>query len=218
MDVYYRSIAHRRADYLTTSDYLWRWDTDWFWCSRAFGVQRPAVRRLVPKRLLRSETYWKVVAFEKRHHPMRRIDAARGRPPREDVVQDVEIPVEGAADFLRFFAAEVGIEPVWVCPLRQRDPDRRWDLYPLEPDTLYLNVGFWSSVALPEGATDGTYNRRIEREVARLDGHKSLYSTAYYDPDEFWAAYNGPAYDRLKKEYDPQGRLLDLYAKTVQRR
>jgi len=107
---------------------------------------------------------------------------------------------------------------VWVCPLRQRDPTATWDLYPLDPDTLYLNVGFWSSVALPEGATDGAYNRRIEREVARLDGHKSLYSTAYYDEEEFWAAYNGTGYDRLKKEYDPHGRLLDLYAKTVQRR
>ena len=31
-------------------DYLWRWDTDWFWCSGAFGVQNPTVRRLWPKR------------------------------------------------------------------------------------------------------------------------------------------------------------------------
>ena len=218
MNVYYRSIAHRRADYLTTRDYLWRWDADWFWCSRAFGVQRPAVRRLVPKRLLRSDTYWKIVALEKRYGPMRRLDAVRGRPAREDVVQDVEIPVDQTAEFLRFLISDVGIAPVWVCPLRQRDPAERWELYPLDPATLYLNVGFWSSVELPAGAEDGTYNRRIEAEVARLDGHKSLYSTAYYEEEEFWAAYNGPAYERLKKEYDPQGRLLDLYAKTVQRR
>ena len=40
----------RRAadDFLTVRDYLWRWDTDWFWCSRAFGVQKPWVRRLWP--------------------------------------------------------------------------------------------------------------------------------------------------------------------------
>ena len=50
MDIYYRSIQQR--DRSTTSrvrDYLWRWDTDWFWCSRAFGVQDPRVRRLVPQ-------------------------------------------------------------------------------------------------------------------------------------------------------------------------
>lgn len=149
---------------------------------------------------------------------MRRLDAARGRPAREDVVQDVEIPVERTAEFLRFFTDNVPIAPIWVCPLRQRDADVEWDLYPLDPETLYVNVGFWSTVALADGEVDGTYNRMIEREVARLGGRKSLYSTSYYDEDEFWSTYNGDAYSRLKKEYDPQSRLLDLYEKTVQRR
>ncbi|MDQ4102807.1 MAG: FAD-binding oxidoreductase, partial [Actinomycetota bacterium] len=44
--IYYRSIQRRRHDILTTHDYLWRWDTDWFWCSRAFGAQNPRIRRL----------------------------------------------------------------------------------------------------------------------------------------------------------------------------
>ena len=35
--IYYRSIQRARKDYLTAHDYLWRWDTDWFWCSAAFG-------------------------------------------------------------------------------------------------------------------------------------------------------------------------------------
>ena len=39
--IYYRSLQHRRRDVLTAHDYLWRWDTDWFWCSRAFGAQDP---------------------------------------------------------------------------------------------------------------------------------------------------------------------------------
>jgi FAD/FMN-containing dehydrogenase len=32
--IYYRSIADKREDYLTIHDYLWRWDTDRFWCSK----------------------------------------------------------------------------------------------------------------------------------------------------------------------------------------
>ncbi|MBV9822644.1 MAG: FAD-binding oxidoreductase, partial [Actinobacteria bacterium] len=31
--IYYRSLRTRDRDCLTVSDYLWRWDTDWFWCS-----------------------------------------------------------------------------------------------------------------------------------------------------------------------------------------
>ena len=58
----------------------------------------------------------------------------------------------------------------------------------------------------------------IEREVARLDGHKSLYSTAFYTRDDFWRHYQGDTYKRLKGEYDPDGRLLDLYDKTVRGR
>ncbi len=34
-----------KEDFLTIRDYLWRWDTDWFWCSRAFGVQKPLIRQ-----------------------------------------------------------------------------------------------------------------------------------------------------------------------------
>jgi FAD/FMN-containing dehydrogenase len=216
--IYYRSLQARHRDYLTVRDYLWRWDTDWFWCSRALLVQRPGVRRFVPKRYLRSDVYMKIISFERRHGVLAAIDRRRGRPDREMVIQDVEIPVGRTTEFLDFFDREVGIEPVWVCPLRQRDPSVRWELYPLEPDQLYVNVGFWSSVPLRPGERDGDRNRLIERTVAGLDGRKSLYSTAFYDEDEFWAIYNGPMYDLLKKEYDPQARLAGLYDKVVRQR
>ena len=216
--VYYRSLEQRSSDYLTTSDYIWRWDTDWFWCSGALGVQHPLVRPMLPRRLLRSDVYWKVVGFERRHGWKSAIDARRGRAPREPVIQDVEVPVERLAEFLDFFHDELGIAPVWLCPLRQRNPDVTWDLYALDSSTTYVNLGFWSSVERHPGQRDGHYNRRIEEVVASLGGRKSLYSSSYYDEDDFWRTYNGGQYALLKKEYDPEGRLLDLYAKCVQGR
>ena len=33
--------ASASDDYLTMRDYLWRWDTDWFWCSKNLGAQHP---------------------------------------------------------------------------------------------------------------------------------------------------------------------------------
>jgi FAD/FMN-containing dehydrogenase len=216
-DIYYRSIQQRREDWLTTHDYLWRWDTDWFWCSRAFGAQNPRIRRFWPRSLRRSDVYWKLIALERKYGVKRRIDARKGEPEREEVIQDVEVPVQRVAEFVRFLDSLTGIEPVWLCPLRQRDPAAVWDLYELEPTTTYVNVGFWSTVALPDGESDGFHNRAIERKVAELGGRKSLYSTAFYPEDEFWASYGGASYDVLKKTYDPDGRLLDLYAKTVRR-
>jgi len=217
MGIYYRSLQRHRVDHLTVHDYLWRWDTDWFWCSRVFGVQDPRVRRLVPKRWLRSDSYWKLVDAERRYGLMRRVDRLRGRPPEEHVVQDVEVPIERAPDFFDFLVAEIPISPFWVCPLRLRDPGARWDLYPLDPTTVYVNFGFWSTVPLADGRPEGTHNRRVEQVVEELGGHKSLYSTSYYGPEEFWRLYNGPRYAALKRAYDGEHRLLDLYQKCVER-
>ncbi len=219
MGIYYRSIQQRRTDLLTTLDYLWRWDTDWFWCSRAFGAQRPLVRRLWPKSKLRSDVYWKLVAFDRRTRFSARLAEVRRRPAREAVVQDIEVPVEALPDFLEFFHREVGIEPVWVCPLRQRDAAVTWPLYPLDPATTYVNVGFWSTVPLPDGVDpdEGRVNRAIEAEVTRLGGKKSLYSTAFYGREEFARLYGGQDYERLRAAYDPAGRLPDMWTKTVGR-
>src|SRR5205814_10230261 len=102
MDIYYQSLRRREVDHLTVRDYLWRWDTDWFWCSRAFGVQQRAVRALWPRRLRRSDVYRRLVAFDRRHRLSARVGAWRGLPPEEPVVQDVELPLDRAAEFLDF--------------------------------------------------------------------------------------------------------------------
>jgi FAD/FMN-containing dehydrogenase len=213
-NTYYQSVRGPRDDFLTIADYLWRWDTDWFWCSRAFGVQRPLVRRMWPRRYRRSDVYRKLVAFDRRHGLSSALAARRGAPARESVIQDVEIPLEASAEFYQFFAAAVGMSPVWLCPLRLR-ADRAWPLYPLEPGRAYVNFGFWGTVALPPGAGDGHFNRQIEDKVTELGGHKGLYSTAYYTPEEFSRLYNGAAYADLKRRYDPDGRLATLYDKCV---
>jgi FAD/FMN-containing dehydrogenase len=212
--IYYQSIRGPREDFLTIGDYLWRWDTDWFWCSRAFGVQHPVVRRLWPRRYRRSDVYRKLVALDRRYKVSNALNARRGAPAAEAVIQDVEIPVGRGAEFLRFFLSDVGMSPVWMCPLRLRG-ERTWPLYPMKPGQVYVNFGFWGTVALPPGRTDGYYNRQVEDKVTDLGGHKGLYSTSFYTPEEFWALYNGPEYTELKRAYDPQGRLADLYSKCV---
>jgi FAD/FMN-containing dehydrogenase len=213
--IYYKSIRGPREDFLTIRDYLWRWDTDWFWCSRPFGVQHPLVRAMWPKRYRRSDTYRKLVAFDRARGLSSALDRRLGRPAREMVIQDVEIPLGGTAEFLRFFGDSVGMSPVWLCPLRLRSA-QSWPLYPLRPGEMYVNVGFWGTAPLPDGQADGYHNRRIEEKVAGLGGHKGLYSTSFYSEDEFWEHYNGSAYAELKRAYDGDGRLAGLYEKCVQ--
>ncbi len=216
--IYYRSIQHdtgTKEDRLTMHDYFWRWDTDWFWCSGAFGAQNPRLRRWWPRRYRRSSVYWKLIALDRRLGIADRIEKRNGRPPRERVVQDIEVPLERTTEFLEWFLDAVPIAPIWLCPLRLRDQDS-WPLYPIRPGRTYVNIGFWSSV--PVGATEGATNRSIEAKVGSLAGHKSLYSDSYYSREEFDELYGGETYKTVKKTYDPDSRLLDLYAKAVQRR
>src|SRR6202000_2243473 len=96
--IYYRSIRERTRDCLTIHDYIWRWDTDWFWCSRPFGVQNKYIRPLWPRRYRRSDVYRKLVALDRKYGLTAALDARAGRPQKEAVIQDVEIPVERGAD------------------------------------------------------------------------------------------------------------------------
>jgi len=218
--VFYRSLQQRTTDRLTILDYLWRWDTDWFWCSRAFGAQHPVVRRLWPRSLRRSDVYWRLVALDRRLGIGDRLDRRAGRPQGERVVQDVEIPLERLAEFLAWFDREVGMRPVWLCPLRLRrgGADRPWPGYPLRAAETYVNVGFWGVVNVGPDAPRSPLNRAIETKVSELGGHKSLYSEAFYDRAELDRLYGGEHLAHVKALHDPRDRLTSLYDKVVQRR
>ena len=216
MNVYWKSLRERRLDYLSAAGWLWRWDTDWFWCSRNFGAQVPLVRRLLGREHLNSRTYTRLMRLNARWQLAQRLDRWRGLS-RESVIQDVDIPIDRAAEFLAFLVREIGILPIWACPLRGEVAGRHFPLYPLEPAGLYVNFGFWDVVQSSVPTEPGHYNRLIERQVARLGGIKSLYSDSYFTRAEFDAAYGMEQYAALKAKYDPQGRAPHLYDKTVRR-
>jgi len=214
--IYYKSIRQRTEDYLTISDYIWRWDTDWFWCSENMKAQNPVVRRLFGKKRLRSDVFMKFFNFEMRHGYKRKLDELFGKEPVELVIQDVEIPIKNCEEFVSYYHKTINILPAWVCPVRQCDPKVSWSLYKTKPKELYVNFGFWSSV--PAKKTDPHWhNKSLENKVRELKGKKSLYSESYYDQKTFWQLYNRLQYSILKKQYDPKDAFKDLYNKTVKR-
>ena len=214
MRPYYRSIREKKEDCLSVADYLWRWDTDWFWCARGFGMENPVLRFLFGMGGgLNSRTYWKLIKFYQGQAWLQRL--TRGRE-KEWVIQDVEIPADRSAEFQKFLHASIRIYPFWICPTMAFRDSSRYPLYRTDPETLYINFGFWGRV---EGAPgQGHYNRLVEEKVAELGGKKSLYSESYFDEATFWSHYNESAYRALKARYDPDGFFPDLYEKCVGRR
>jgi FAD/FMN-containing dehydrogenase len=212
--IYYRSIREKKTDYMTAHDYLWRWDTDWFWCSKNLGAQVPWLRRLYGRDRLNSRTYTKIMRWNSRWKLTATLDRLGGKH-RESVIQDVDIPIERGAEFLEFFLREVGILPVWICPIRTPRPPAHFPLYPMDPAVTYVNFGFWDVVRTRDTHDPGHFNRLVERKVMELGGIKSLYSDSYYTREEFDAAFGGETYRALKARYDPKSRLRGLYEKCV---
>ena len=118
---------------------------------------------------------------------------------------------------------------MWLCPIRLRDgvdelagrglpQSEPWPLYPLEPGTTWINVGFWSGVPadhVSAAQEPGAFNRLIEQKVSELGGHKSLYSEAFYSREQFGQLYGGELPEQMKQKYDPDRRFPSLYDKTV---
>lgn len=213
MQSYWQSLRSRDRDLLTAHDYLWRWDTDWFWCSRNVGAHLAPVRLLLGRKRLNSVTYQKIMRASHRF-PLSLLQYVR--PRTESVIQDVDIPIENAAAFLSDFEAGVGIRPVWICPFvvpNDNGPNDEFTLFRLRPGAVYVNFGFWDMVRSTE--PDGHYNALVEDLVARHGGKKSLYSRSTYDEAVFWSIHDREAYDALKRECDPDGRFPGLYEKAV---
>ena len=212
--IYYRSIAEREEDWLTISDYIWRWDTDWFWCSKNVMAQNPFFRKYVfGKDRLGSRTYTKIMRWNSRVGATRRLERALGLHS-ESVIQDVDIPLRNARQFLEFYASEIGLWPMWICPIGPKA--EKFSLYPVG-DEWYVNFGFWDVKRTRDAHPAGHFNRLIERKVAELGGIKSLYSDSFFGRDEFAARYGGAEYARLKAKYDPAGAFPLLYDKCVLR-
>ena len=214
-DIYYRSLRTRETDCLTARDYIWRWDTDWFWCSKNLGAQHLLVRRLLGRERLGSRFYQRIMRWNSRWRLLETAERLGGYR-RESIIQDVDLPLATARDFLELFMREIGILPVWVCPVLNRSGASS-PLFPAPADR-YVNFGFWDTLRFRIGYPAGHFNRIVEHAVTDLGGIKSLYSSSFYEETEFQRIYGGDAYRALKQRYDPGGALGELYAKCVRGR
>jgi FAD/FMN-containing dehydrogenase len=209
-NIFYKLIEEQSDVYLTTKDYLFRYDPDWFWNI----PETPAYnlfRRFAPASLRSSGFYKRYVDAKTRL--LDRV-APRRAQSEEPLIQDWEVPWEQAAELTRFALREVdlGGKPWIVTAIRTPASPT---LYPLKADTLYYNLGCYCQVRKPAGRDAYHYTRIMDRKCFELGGIKMLYSSTFLSKDEFSRIYNGAAYDSLKARYDPAGRQRGLFEKCV---
>ena len=140
------------------------------------------------------------------------LDRRTGRPQREQVVQDVEIPVERLAEFLDWFDAEVGMRPVWLCPLVSPAPARAASGRPTRsrPGTTYVNVGFWGTVHVGPDAPDAPAQPRDRGQGPRARRPQVALLRGLLRPrDVRPAVRRRRTWPHVKKRYDPDDRLTE---------
>jgi FAD/FMN-containing dehydrogenase len=174
------------------------------------------IRKIYGKNRLGSRTYTKIMRWNSRVGITKKIERVIGLHS-ESVIQDVDIPLSRAPEFLAFYAENIALWPMWTCPIGPQKHSGRFSLYPVR-DEWYVNFGFWDVKRTREARPPGHFNRLIEKKVRELGGIKSLYSDSFFSREEFDAAYGGDAYRALKAKYDPQGAFPQLYEKCVLRR
>jgi len=209
-NIFYKLVTREPDVYLTTHDYLFRYDPEWFW-NLPEGWPYRLFRRYAPAGLRNSGFYKRYTGIR---NQLRSALPLRPGEDEEPLIQDWEVPWDQAAELMRFALSEVDLagKPWVATPIRTPASPT---LYPVRAGVLYFNLGCYCQVKKRPGEGDYHYTRIMDRKCFELGGIKMLYSSTFLDEPEFDRIYNGAAYREIKKKYDPHGALRTLYDKCV---
>ena len=206
-----RSADGPVTDYIPLAEYLFRYDRGGFWVGAgAFEY----FKKLVP---FNRYTRWFLDDFLHTRMMYRALHSS-GESARF-VVQDLALPYSTASDFVDFTSDNLGIWPLWLCPLR-RPQTPTFHPHTTTPapiklereDEDMLNIGVWGWGPADQ-AVFASKNRELETRLRELGGMKWLYAHAYYGEDEFWDIYGREWYDGLRHKYQATA-LPSVYDKV----
>ena len=125
--VFYRLVEKRRDIYLTTFDYIFRYDPDWFWNVPETGFFN-LFRRYAPERWRNSAFYTRYVAVKGRALGKLGMRDERTEP----LIQDWEVPWRHGEELIRFAIDNVDLagRPWAAVPIKA---PRQPTLYPIQP-------------------------------------------------------------------------------------
>ncbi|WP_224241259.1 FAD-binding oxidoreductase [Hyalangium gracile] len=197
LKAYCESIPKRSEDFLTTYDYLFRYDR--------------GVTHVTPKSLVGRALFGKLVHSDSM---LRAADRFHRFLPAKNpsVIVDVFVPFSRTAEFMDWYHREVHYYPVWCVPYR-RMRDYEW----LSPrwwagvnDPLFLDLAVYGLKQQP----GRNFYKEFEGELLQVNGTKTLISYNYYDEQTFWSLWNKATYQAVKQLTDPDNIFRDLYTKT----
>jgi len=209
--IYYKLCSEREDIYLTTEDYLFRYDPDWFYNIPSIPFYS-LIRRFSPKKWRHSGFYKKILEKKKKiisfFHLKNRVEDKE-----ESLIQDWEVPLSKAKKLVEFAVKNIDLQgQPWMAILLKTDI--KASIYPMNrEEPLYFNLGFYGIIK-KESKEPFHTTKMLDNKCFELGGIKMLYSSTFLTKEDFDRIYNGEVYDILKKKYDPQNRTLSLFEKV----
>ncbi|XWW94331.1 hypothetical protein V2A60_002274 [Cordyceps javanica] len=201
------------VEYIPIGEYLFRYDRAGFWVGR----QGYTYFKFIP---FNAFFRWLLDDFSHTRTLYHALHASG--VSNQFVVQDLGLPYSTAEKFIDFVDDELGIWPLWLCPLKGATTPTfhpvtgmgsaaagRGSATVSEP---MLNVGVWGW-GPPEYQDFVAKNQQLEAKLSELGGRKWLYAHTYYSEQAFWQVYDQSWYEALRSKYHA-GTLPSVYAKV----
>jgi len=210
--VFYKEISRPGDLFLSTKDYIFRYDPEWFWAIPETPFYR-LFRRFSPSKYRNSAFYTHYVAWQTKLSsklPFYNFEDES----LELLIQDWEVVWEQADKLLRFALSTFDLDgrPLMAAPLRTFAPATS---YPMQKNKLYFNLGSYSYVKKKVGKPPFYNTKTMDDFCFSQGGIKMLYSSSFLNKAEFGKIYGGESYINLKQKYDPKGLAPTLFEKVV---
>ncbi len=182
------------------TDYLFRYDRGAFWMGEYFFKFLHLPSNKFNKTIL---------------NPLLKTDMLYGslqatNQSQKYFIQDISFPFRESIRALEFINNEVGIYPLWICPIK---PTRKEKLAPnYNFKEMLINIGIWGELKILKEYKK--INRKVEEFTRKHKGRKVFYAHNYYPKDQFWSIYDKQWYFRLRKKYKSETSFPDIYQKT----
>lgn len=204
LNIFYKSTRARTEDFMTISQYFFRYDTECHWLTKTVPLMETLPARFLLGKVLLGST--NLIKWSKRVQPLMKL---KRRP---EVVVDVFIPSNRFEEFFRWYEADFDFFPLWIVPYKPPG------VYPWIDDgyargmdgDMFIDCAIYGKKN-SDPAID--YSELLEKKTIELGGIKTLISRNHFTPDEFWRVYNRDHYRDLKSRVDPNNLFMDLYDK-----
>lgn len=127
-------------------------------------------------------------------------------------IQDFYVPFDKAEEFIKYSEKQLGIFPIWLCPIKPTRTPQKLSPHFIKTDML-VDIGIW-------GQTDKFLadpvkkNKEFEEYAQNNKSRKMLYAHSYYSEHEFWSIYEKKWYDSLRAKYHADKVFPDVWQKV----